>query len=68
MADNKFVTWILKIIPDDDSLDVKDVWKPDSVIKFGCDVNVRSINEEKLSRICVRSFVICYSPICDFIL
>ena len=55
-------------MPDDDSLDVKDVWTPNSVIKFGCDVNVRSIHEEELSRICVGSFVICYSPICDFIL
>ena len=58
----------MQILPDDDSLDVKDVWTPNSVIKFGCDVNVRSIHEEELSRICVGSFVICYSTICDFIL
>ena len=35
----------------------KDGWTPNSVIKFGCDVNMRSIHEEQLCKICVGSFI-----------
>ena len=45
----------------------KDEWTPDSVVKSGCDGKIRSIHEEELSRICVGSLIICYSPNCDVI-
>ena len=32
-------------------------WTPDSVIKFGCEVNIRSIHEEEDSNICVSSLI-----------
>ena len=38
-------------------LGYKDGWTLDSVIKFGCEVNTRSIHEEKYSNICVVSLI-----------
>ena len=57
----------MHILPGADSLDVKTGKTPDSVIKFGCDVKIRSIHAKELSRICVGSFIICCIPNCDVI-
>ena len=46
-------------------LGCKDGWTPDSIIKFGCDANMRSINGEKMCKICVGSFVAWCNPNCD---
>ena len=45
-------------------LGCKDVWTPDSVIKFGCEVNIRSIHEE-VSNICVSSLITWCKANCD---
>ena len=46
----------------------KDGWTPDSVIKCGFEVNVRSIHEEENSNIYVGSLIIWCKPNCDEIL
>ena len=38
-------------------LGCKDGWIPDSVIKFGCEVNIRSIHEEEDFNRCVGSLI-----------
>ena len=40
----------------------KDEWTLDSVIKFGCEVDIRSMHEEKDSNICVGSSITWYKP------
>ena len=47
------------------NLEYKDGWTPDSVIKFGCEVNIRSIHEEEDSNICVGLLITWYKPNCD---
>ena len=46
-------------------LGYKDVWAPDSVIKFGCEVDIRSIQEEEDSNICLGSLITWCKPNCD---
>ena len=46
-------------------LGCKHGWIPDSVIKFGCQVNIRSIHEEEDSNICVGSLITWCKPECD---
>ena len=48
-------------------LGCKDGWTPDSVIRFGCEVNIRSIHEEEDSNIWVGSSIIWCQPNCDVI-
>ena len=43
-------------------LGCKDGWTPDSVIRFGCEVNIRSIHEEEDSNIWVGSLIIWCKP------
>ena len=43
----------------------KDGWTPDSIIKFGCHANMRSIFEGELCKICVGSFMTWCNPNCD---
>ena len=43
----------------------KDGWTPDSVIKSGCDANMRSIREEEFFKICIGSFMTWCNPKCD---
>ena len=38
-------------------LGYKDGWSPDSVIKFGCEMNIRSIHEKEDSNICAGSLI-----------
>ena len=40
----------------------KDGWTPDSIIKFGCDANMRSIHEKELCKIYVGSFMTWCNP------
>ena len=40
----------------------RDEWTPDSIIKFGCDVKIRSIHEEEVSDMCVGSLIIRCNP------
>ena len=49
-------------------LGYKDGWKPDSVIKFGFEVNMRSIHEEEDPNICVGSLITWSKLNCDEIL
>ena len=37
-------------------------WTPDSIIRFGCDVNIKSMQEEELFKIWVGSFMIWLKP------
>ena len=46
-------------------LGCKDRWTPDSVIRFGCEVNIGSIHEEEGSTKCVGSLIIGFKPKCD---
>ena len=46
-------------------LGCKDGWTPDSVIRFGCEVNFRLTHEEEDSSICVGSLIIWCKPNCD---
>ena len=46
-------------------LGYKDGWTPDSVIKFGCEVNIKSINEEEDSNICAGSLITWCKPKSD---
>ena len=46
-------------------LGCKDGWIPDSVIRFGCDVNIRSIHKEEDSNKCVGSLITWCKPDCD---
>ena len=46
-------------------LGYKDVWAPDSGIKFGCEVDIRSIHEEEDSNICLGSLITWCKPNCD---
>ena len=43
----------------------KDGWTPDSVIRFGSKVNIRSIHEEEDSNTWVGSLIIWCKPNCD---
>ena len=38
-------------------LGYKDGWSPDSVIKFGCEMDIRSIHEKEDSNICAGSLI-----------
>ena len=49
-------------------LGCKDGWTPDPVIRFGCEVNIRSIHEEEVSNICVGLLIIWCKPNCNEIL
>ena len=46
-------------------LGCKDGWTPDSVIRFGFELNIRSIHEEEDSNIWVDSLIISCKPNCD---
>ena len=46
-------------------LGYKDGWTNDSVIKFGCEVNIRSIHEDEVSNICVGSLITWCKANCD---
>ena len=48
-------------------LGCKDGWTPDSVIKFRCEVNIRSVYEEEASNVCVGWLITCCKPNCDYI-
>ena len=37
---------------------------PESVIKLGCDVNNRSIQDHEIFFMCVGALIICYKPTC----
>ena len=39
-------------------------WAPDSVINLGCDVNIKSIEDNAVFYMYVGSLVICYKPNC----
>ena len=45
-----------------------DEWTPESIIKLGTDVNMRSIHEEELSTICVGSSITWCNPNYDVML
>ena len=43
----------------------KDGWTLESTTKFGCDVKMRSIQDEEFSNTCVGSFLIWRTPNCE---
>ena len=46
-------------------LGCKDGWTPDSVIRFGCEMNIRLIHKEEDSNIWVGSLIISCKPNCE---
>ena len=46
----------------DGYLDVIKSATPDSITKFGCKVNIKSIQDEESPIICVGSLIICCNP------
>ena len=40
-------------------------WTPDSVIKFGCELSIRSMHEEEESNLSVDSSITWCKPNCD---
>ena len=46
-------------------LGYKDGWTPDLVIKFDCEVNIKSIQAEEDSNTYVGSIITCCKPNCD---
>ena len=46
-------------------LGCKDGWTPDSVIKFACEMNIRSIHEQEGCNICLGSLIIWFKANCN---
>ena len=46
-------------------LGCKGGWTPDSVTKFGCEVNIRSIHEGEVSNICIGLLITWCKADCD---
>ena len=42
-----------------------DGWAPESTTTFGCDVKMRSMQDEQFSKTCVGSFIIWWSRYCE---
>ena len=67
---NRFSNQILQKESDDDNLQLewRKEWAPDSIAKFGWDVESRSIHEEEFCNIFVGSLINWYNPSCEVIL
>ena len=60
-----FLSKILQTQSDDDNWDVKKDARRSQQLRYGCEVKIRSMNEEEDSNLCVGSFIIFWRPYWD---
>ena len=62
VVDIVYLSPLLQKLSDDDNLDAVKNVQQEPVIKLGCDVNIRSIQDDEAFDVCVGSLIICCKP------